>query len=135
MEMADRSGVEILDLDTCRRMLDSAPIGRVGFVTAGEVNIFPVTYARDGEHIVFRSEPGAKLDASIMGHAVSFEIDGWNAVTHEGFSVLVKGTADAVTDAAEIEHLDGLGLAPWIEGRTHWVRIVPTEISGRRVRQ
>jgi hypothetical protein len=47
-----------------------------------------------------------------------------------GWSVLVRGTVHEVTPA-EVADVD---LQPWAPGRkTHWLRIAPTAITGRRV--
>ena len=48
---------------------------------------------------------------------------------------MVHGSVEHVTDAAEIQQLDTLGLAPWAHGdRRDWLRIDPAEMAGRRIR-
>ena len=58
--------------------------------------VLPVNYVLDGDVIVFRSDPGEKLDA-IDGHPASFQIDFIDAFHHTGWSVLVRGTAYRAT--------------------------------------
>ena len=50
--------------------------------------------------------------------------------------MLLKGTASEVTSRAEVEMLELVGLVPWAHQiwRDKWVRVTPTEITGRRVR-
>jgi nitroimidazol reductase NimA-like FMN-containing flavoprotein (pyridoxamine 5'-phosphate oxidase superfamily) len=99
----------------------------------GQPIILPVNYAMDGSRVVFRTDPGTKLFAAV-GHPVAFEIDGSDTMYHEGWSVLVVGTAEEVCDEAEIARLSRLQLAPWESGpKAHWVRIHPSAITGRRL--
>lgn len=65
-----------------------------------------------------------------------FEIDGVDRSSRTGWSVLVSGRLEEVTERqhAQLEHLRGIGVSPWIpEGRDHWMRLVSTHITGRRV--
>lgn len=98
--------------------------------------MLPVNYTMDGEHVVFRTAPGSKLSA--VGRApVCFEIDAFDRGAHTGWSVVVHGRLEEVTDhhPAELGRLRATGLSPWLPvGRDHWLRIVPERISGRRIR-
>ena len=51
------------------------------------------------------------------------------------WSVLVRGHAHQVTDGRAVQRLeDGMHLAPWAPGaRDVYVRIVPAQITGRRI--
>jgi len=131
----DWSGLVVLDLDDCYRRLEREPVGRLGFVDQGEPVILPVNFAVDGRSLVFRTGHGSKLAAAIMQRPVCLEVDGWDAVEHEGWSVLAKGTAEEVVDEATIEHFQTLPVQPWSspELRVHWVRVLPSEVSGRRI--
>lgn len=130
----DRHGVEILTNSACDELLQRTAVGRVGFMVDGEVDILPVSYVMEGRAPAFRTAEGEKLDAALRGAPVSFQIDGWDDAYRSGWSVLVKGTADAVTDADTLDRLDAVGLVPWAAGdRDRWVRIQPHEITGRRL--
>jgi hypothetical protein len=51
-----------------------------------------------------------------------------------GWSVIVHGCAEVVSDTREIELAASLRMAPWrTTDDVIWVRIVPDEISGRRI--
>jgi nitroimidazol reductase NimA-like FMN-containing flavoprotein (pyridoxamine 5'-phosphate oxidase superfamily) len=91
--------------------------------------VVPVNYVMDGDVVVFRSDPGAKLDAIAL-EPVSFEVDEVDRVTRTGWSVLVTGTAHV----ADRDEVDDLRLQAWVAGtKEHWVRIVPSSITGRRI--
>ena len=131
----DHQGLEVLDNDACWTRLNSAAVGRVAFVDAGEPVVFPVTHRVDGHSIVFRTSYGSKLLAASMGRPIAFEVDAWDTAGHTGWSVLLRGSAEEVLDADELDNLAHLGLEPWADAvpRTHWVRIRADEITGRRI--
>jgi len=134
MIAVDHAGLEVLDIETCLELLTSVPIGRVAFVDAGDVAIFPVNHAREGRTIVFRTAGGSKLDAALRIARVTFEADRYDETTRTAWSVLLVGRADVVMEPDELARLEALDLEPWAPTeRPHWVRIRPDEISGRRI--
>lgn len=136
MELVDRrTGIHVLDHQTCLRHLAEHEIGRLGIVEGGTPLILPVNYAMDGETVVFRTAPGAKLAAGLRAPAC-FEIDHLDPATRSGWSVVVLGRLEEVTpyQPAAWARLDGLGLDPWAaHDKPHWLRLVPDRITGRRV--
>lgn len=130
----DRVGIEILSFDQCRDLLAAGIVGRIAMVVNGEPVILPVNYRYVRGSIVFRTALGEKSDAAMMDQPVAFEIDGWNAAQEKGWSVLVKGTAHEV-DADDAAAAEASTLQPWARAveRDIWVRIVPNEITGRRI--
>jgi nitroimidazol reductase NimA-like FMN-containing flavoprotein (pyridoxamine 5'-phosphate oxidase superfamily) len=131
----DRLGIEVLPFDACEERLEDGVIGRVAMVVAGEPVILPVNYRYVDGGIVFRTARGEKADAAMMHQPVAFEIDEWDVDKHEGWSVLVKGTAYEV-DVDDPAVVGAASLRPWAQAvqRDIWVRIVPNEITGRYVR-
>ncbi len=131
---ADHAGLEILPFDRCLQLLSSVAVGRVSFLSEGEIVVLPVNYVMDGQDPVFRTARGAKLSAAEGQHVVAFEADSYDERTRSGWSVLVNGRAHAIYDEAEIQRLSRLGLRPWVsaEDRPFWIRIRPAFISGRR---
>jgi uncharacterized protein len=120
----------------CIELLESTPIGRIGFTTAGGPMVLPVNFSWFEDSVVFRSLDGQKLSAAADGQVVCFEVDQWNAEDRSGWSVVVRGAARAVTQWAEREQLENLDLVPWARDawRPRWVRIEPAEITGRLLR-
>jgi nitroimidazol reductase NimA-like FMN-containing flavoprotein (pyridoxamine 5'-phosphate oxidase superfamily) len=74
--------------------------------------IFPVNYVFDQDLVIFRTDPGTKLDAASEGGLVAFEVDAVDTATQTGWSVVVRGTLGEVTDAAHLERLRALPLYP-----------------------
>ncbi len=130
----DRTGLERLTRDECLDHLRDHQVGRLAVVSANRPLIFPVNYAMDAEAVVFRTAPGTKFDASVREMAVAFEIDDLDVDRHEGWSVLVTGRAEEVVSEAHRNRLANLPLRPWAAGaKDHWLTIVPTAITGRRI--
>ncbi|HZD66661.1 MAG TPA: pyridoxamine 5'-phosphate oxidase family protein [Acidimicrobiales bacterium] len=127
---AGERALDHLSPEACRELLAGAQVGRVGVVAeAGRILIEPVTYVLDGETIVFRTDEGAKL-AALGGGSVTFQVDEIDPLHRTGWSVLVHGAASEVTPQA-VRDVD---LEAWAPGaKDHWVRVVPVELSGRRL--
>jgi hypothetical protein len=101
----------------------------------GRPRIFPVNYVLDDDVVVFRSDPGTKLDGATLAW-VAFEIDHVDVSLKQGWSVVVQGVGRYITDAIdrESERRRGLPLEAWAPGdKEHWVEIIDPEISGRRL--
>jgi len=128
-----------IDRDGCMRMLAAASgrIGRVALSAPGSPPIIrPVNYAFDDQtsSVVFRSALGSQFRKGLSSGAAAFEIDGGDPVERTGWSVIVVGEAEEVTDPTEIDRLEDFELEPWAPGiRTHWVRIRATSASGRQI--
>jgi nitroimidazol reductase NimA-like FMN-containing flavoprotein (pyridoxamine 5'-phosphate oxidase superfamily) len=118
----------------CTNLLEPGGIGRVGFASADGIMMLPVNFAVTGNTVIFRTAPDTLL-ALYANAQVSFEVDRFDETLHEGWSVLMHGRAHIVTDEREVKHLEnGTHLKPWAAGaRDVYVRITPTQISGRRV--
>jgi nitroimidazol reductase NimA-like FMN-containing flavoprotein (pyridoxamine 5'-phosphate oxidase superfamily) len=131
----DHSGTAVLPFETCLRLLASEQVGRVAFSADGEIVVLPVNHVMDGHAVAFRSAVGSKLSAAVEESAVAFEVDGHDVATRAGWSVLVNGKAEVVTDRADTARLERTGLAPWADGvdRPYWVRIRPVSVTGRAI--
>jgi nitroimidazol reductase NimA-like FMN-containing flavoprotein (pyridoxamine 5'-phosphate oxidase superfamily) len=131
----NRSDLIEISADECVRLLQSRRVGRIGFVADGQPLIFPVNYAFDGESVVFRTDTGTKLDRAPLTK-VCFEVDEIDEENGEGWDVLIQGRADDITESIDerSEFLRGEPVQPFAPGlKWHWIRVVRTEISGRRI--
>lgn len=133
MTATARRAPTVLGRDECVRRLRSGYTGRVGFVDEGRPQVLPVNYVYADGAVLFRTGPGAKLDAALRGDVVAFEIDVIDADAHAGWSVQVVGPSRALEDRDELDWARGLPLRPWAYGgeRPFWVRIDPSEVTGR----
>jgi nitroimidazol reductase NimA-like FMN-containing flavoprotein (pyridoxamine 5'-phosphate oxidase superfamily) len=129
-----RTWIEHLSTQDCWQLLAEAEVGRIAVLVEGQPVIFPVNFGVDARTIVFRTDPGNKLRGLSDHASVSFEVDQVDLDTHRGWSVLVKGRAGEITDAEQTRALDQLPLEFWTIGpKSHWVRIAPSEVTGRRI--
>jgi nitroimidazol reductase NimA-like FMN-containing flavoprotein (pyridoxamine 5'-phosphate oxidase superfamily) len=130
----DRTGIEVLSFLQCEQELERSAIGRMAMVVRGEPVVLPVNYKYVNGCVVFRSAAGEKTGTAAMERPVAFEIDDYDTATCTGWSVLVKGTAELIDDDDPMA-LAAASLRPWATAteRNIWIRIVPNEITGRRI--
>ena len=125
--------LETLAEEECLHLLGTVPVGRVAVSVNALPAVFPVNFVLFGRRVVFRTGKGTKLDAAVRRAVVAFEVDHFDAVYHSGWSVLVVGQADDITDNLEMIGGDGQ-LRPWADGeRDHYVAIQANIVSGRRI--
>ena len=125
-----------LSREECLELLAANGIGRLAVSGKDAPVIRPVNYAFDqpSQSVVFRTAPGSKFYALLRQNAATFEVDGVDPPTRSGWSVIVVGATEEVTNPADVRRLDGLGLEQWAPGeKPHWVRIRAWTVSGRRI--
>ena len=130
-----RSDLRWMDRAECFAVLARDCVGRLGITDGRTPMIVPVNYALDGEDIVFRTDPGTKLEIGPRARAC-FEIDEIDRSTRTGWSVLATGRLEEVThyDAAAWDRIATLGIEPWASGpKQHVLRLVPERLTGRRI--
>ncbi|MEE1754666.1 helix-turn-helix domain-containing protein [Streptomyces sp. SP18CS02] len=124
-----------LDPDACRSLLGTHGVGRVAVTTHEGPAILPVNYmiAADGD-VVFRTSPDS-VPARAAGGEIAFEVDHIDDALSQGWSVLVVGTARAVTDPESVRDLEAQAYStPWAGGdREHWIAVTPVRVTGRRI--
>ncbi|MEU1376079.1 pyridoxamine 5'-phosphate oxidase family protein [Streptomyces triculaminicus] len=127
--------LEELPSAECREKLASGGVGRVVFSTPNGLEALPVNFRLTGDAIVFRTAADGAL-AGAVGGDVAFETDRIDEARSEGWSILVRGVAELVTEPEERRHLrETTGPHPWAGGeRDTWVRIPLGVVSGRRIR-
>jgi len=108
-------------------------VGRIAVSIMNLPDIFPVNYVVDHASIVFRTAEGTKLAAAVLGAGVAFEVDGYDPDEGEAWSVVIKGVAEEIDQLLGRFDAADLPLFPWHASPKHrFVRIVPSEITGRR---
>jgi nitroimidazol reductase NimA-like FMN-containing flavoprotein (pyridoxamine 5'-phosphate oxidase superfamily) len=129
----DVEPITVLTEDESWHLLASMTLGRLVTVVAGQPEIFPVNFVVQRPTVIFRTAEGRKLLSSVMDERVAFEADDHDF--DEGWSVVVKGRADVMSDNADLEKADRAQLLSWTPSvKQHFVRIVAAEITGRRFR-
>jgi uncharacterized protein len=123
-----------LSKSDCFEFLERNNLGRLAFVDDLGPIVIPVNYVLDRHVLVIRTDEGTKLQAARSGTKVAFEIDGTDAASGSGWSVLVRGEAAAVADPAELERLGNLPVRPLAPGsKSHYIRVLPALLTGRRI--
>ncbi|MFT3797146.1 pyridoxamine 5'-phosphate oxidase family protein [Microbacterium sp.] len=133
--MDSQSDVVVVLTDSqCWERLAAQQLGRLVTHVGNLLDIFPVNYTVDGESIVFRTAEGSKLTELTINDDVLFEVD--EHTDADAWSIVVRGHAQRLTTAAEVEAADALPLSPWIPTlKYNYVRIAPASLSGREFRR
>jgi len=133
--MADNILTE-LTIGECHDLLGGHHLGRLAFLDRAGVMpmIIPVNYLFQDERVVFRTDPGSKLLAALHEAPVAFEVDGADEQQQLGWSVVVRGFVEEVTDPDERAKLSATLLVAWAPGaKAHYVRVNPRMVTGRRI--
>jgi uncharacterized protein len=132
--MTEWSELSELGRAECLGLLGQVSVGRMVFTDRTHPMVHPVNFSLDGEDVILRTASGGKLVAAVQGGTVAFEADEIDPATCSGWSVVVVGHAEVVTDIDQLVGLSGPDRRPWAPGRTgHVIRIRAEEITGRRL--
>jgi nitroimidazol reductase NimA-like FMN-containing flavoprotein (pyridoxamine 5'-phosphate oxidase superfamily) len=128
-----RTGLTVLDAHECWELLRDNEVGRLAVSNGSQPEIFPINYVVDHGSLVFRTAEGTKLASAVLGRAVAFEIDGYDADAGEAWSVVAKGRASELHRLTDVMDASDLPLFPWhASPKPRFVRIDVQEITGRR---
>ena len=133
------SATRMLELsrEECLELLASNHFGRLAVRLGDDLPVIrPVNYRFDdrSQSVVFRTAGDSKFHALLRSAKAAFEIDGVDESSRTGWSVIIRGVTDEVTNAAEVQRLDRLGLDPWAPGpKRHWMCIRAWTVGGRRI--
>ncbi len=129
-ETVDQAGLDVLDTDECRRLLEHGGVGRIALPGEPPV-VRPVNFVLDGDRIVIRTGAGSLWQAAGDGRLATFEIDGSRNVDHRGWSVVASGPLSRLEAD---ERTLALPLRAWApQGRDRFVAITISDLSGRRL--
>lgn len=134
MPSTDANGLELLDRAECLGLLGARNFGRVGLSVDAMPTVLPVTYRLVRETVYFRTGAGRKLSAATARNVIAFEVDDLDALSQSGWSVVVTGVAEEVTDPDELDAVMQIGIPRWApSGASRIVRLGTEIISGRRL--
>jgi len=112
--MTSRPDLVELTPNTCLELLTTVPVGRVGVTVDALPSVLPVNFVVHDGAIVFRTVPGTKLNAATAGMVVAFEADQYGTMEEPaGWSVLIRGVAEEITDPTELQIVRSLPLESW----------------------
>ena len=140
-DVTDRELVE-LDVAECLRLIRPGGVGRIAYSGRYGPTVYPVNYRLYEGMIVFRTAPDSPTDSDLRTgipgaeYRVAFEVDAFDSDAREGWSVLIQGSAHHMDSGEERAEAGAAGVEPWPPGdREQYVRIMPSRITGRRVRR
>lgn len=132
--MSEHQDLVELDRAECFRLLGSLRVGRMVFTDRTAPMVHPVNFTLAGEDVILWTGGGGKLTAATGRGTVAFEADEFDADTHTGWSVVVVGRSEIVTDVDELVTLADPARRPWAPGRTaRAIRIRSEQVTGRRL--
>lgn len=129
--MTDSGETQLQEINVhdCLELLGTMQVGRIGVVSEGRPEIFPVNYTLDAsDSIVFRTAFGTKLPAAI-NHDVVFEVDWFDEEMHTGWSVVVHGVAHQTQTVLGGQR----PLNTWRDNAPYMLRISHQSVTGRRI--
>ncbi len=126
----------------CMRLISAGGVGRMAYTGRFGPTVLPVNYKLHDGAVVFRTTLGGSMDEDLRtgiadaAYKVAFEIDDFDPEAREGWSVLIQGDAHHSEADDERASVEASGVEPWPNGeRELFIRIVPTRVTGRRVRR
>jgi nitroimidazol reductase NimA-like FMN-containing flavoprotein (pyridoxamine 5'-phosphate oxidase superfamily) len=134
--MTLRPGILELTREECLQLLSAVPVGRVGVTIDALPVVWPVNFVVHKGTVVVRAVRGTTLDAATTGKVVAFEADNYGTTNERwGWSVLLRGVAEEITDPTELQAVRTLGLesGPLDGSADRYIKIAVTAISGRRI--
>jgi transcriptional regulator with XRE-family HTH domain len=128
-----------LDSESCAALIRDGGVGRVLFHEPRGLVALPVNFRVLDGAVIFRTGASASLIQAVQsasdGH-LSFEVDHIDDALTEGWSVLITGDAQVISDPDERELAKATGVTPWADGtKDVYIRITPKEMTGRRIRR
>jgi nitroimidazol reductase NimA-like FMN-containing flavoprotein (pyridoxamine 5'-phosphate oxidase superfamily) len=128
-------GLEVLGAEECETLLANHFFGRVAVWSGEHPAVLPVLYAMLDGDVVFRTAPGEKFEAAVLGQEVVFEIDGVEPARRTGWSVNIVGRAERIVVPSDKQRASELGLEPWAgDYRDEYIRLRGARVSGRRIK-
>lgn len=127
---------ELMELSRseCETLLRRGVIGRVAIATPTGPHVMPLNYSVSGSSVVVCTTPYSMLGTYGRDSMLAFEIDHFEHPRQRGWSVVVRGRAEAVEDQDELRTLVRALPRPWAAGRRSlYLRIPLTEVTGRRL--
>jgi len=128
-----------IDREVCFELLSAVPVARIGICLRALPVILPVNFVvthrpgTDDPVVVIRSSEGSKFNAALHNSIVALEADGYDALSHAGWSVLVQGRSRVIDDPDEVDWAEQLPVQPWVDHQaSHYIAINADVVQGRR---
>ncbi|MEV5986642.1 pyridoxamine 5'-phosphate oxidase family protein [Streptomyces sp. NPDC052051] len=133
--MYPNDGFRELERAECLRLLAKVPVGRIVHTRQALPAVVPLNFRLDDDgSVVVRISARSELVRAIDGSVVAFEADEIDVSAQSGWSVVVTGAAEVVTDPAACARLARTGPQSWAPSPQEvFVRIRPELVTGRQL--
>jgi nitroimidazol reductase NimA-like FMN-containing flavoprotein (pyridoxamine 5'-phosphate oxidase superfamily) len=132
--MFDVVGPEVLDRQTCLKLLGGVNLGRIVYTERAMPAIQPVPFVLHDETIILRANVSGKLSAAVRDTVVAFEAGRFSEDLDSGWSVRVIGRATEIVCPDARAELAVLPLANWDRSaNAHYLQVTADLIAGRRL--
>jgi nitroimidazol reductase NimA-like FMN-containing flavoprotein (pyridoxamine 5'-phosphate oxidase superfamily) len=119
----------------CEDLLRAGVVGRAAACTPTGPHVVPVNYAVIDDAVVFRTTPYSVLGSQPLRSIIALETDHFDYELQRGWSVVARGRAEMVVNAAELASIrSAWDPGTWASGaRVLYVRMSWSELTGRRL--
>ena len=126
--------MHVIPAEECYVLLGTQEIGRLGLIAGHYPLIFPVNYALDGTALVIRTHAGTILQGRTCQRDLRDRRDRPPCPAAGACWSAVRPKRSEGHRAELVARTHAAGVEPWAPGdKGHWIRIIPHEISGRRI--
>jgi len=120
-----------LDEATCRRLLPTAGIGRLGFTDRAMPAILPFRFAIHDGSVIIPAQSDGSLPTAVRGAVVALQVDSFHDQLDAGWSLTVVGPARVIGHPGRVAEFDALGLFPAADAATSgYVTVLVAHIRG-----
>jgi len=134
--VAGTSATRLVELtrEECLESLHAKQVGRLGYNTDDGPRIIPVNYVVTEDAVVFRTVPDGEVARHALDRSCAFQIDDLDEFFQSGWSVLVVGVAQLLSEADFQRLRYGAIPEPWADGpRIVFVKVPIMQLSGRQL--
>jgi len=134
MDTTDTKPLTTLSEAESIELLGTQEVGRLVYTRRALPAVTPVNFALHDDAVWIWTASSSSMWQAVRGAVVAFEADELDAASRSGWSVVVVGVAELVSDPARLERARELGPEPWVGGRKEYLLRIPLKlVSGRRV--
>lgn len=125
--------VVTVDYHRCEDLLRTGSVAYVALAAPDGPHVYPVSYRYHDHGVVFRTSTHSILGRLAIGQPAAVQVTDLDATSRSGWSVLVRGRSQMITDPAQLVALWSADeLQPWVDGyRAVFIKIPATQLSGR----
>jgi nitroimidazol reductase NimA-like FMN-containing flavoprotein (pyridoxamine 5'-phosphate oxidase superfamily) len=128
-------GRHLVDLNEaeCWEQLQSRDLARIAWNTSTGPEILPVNYVTYDGSLWMRTTAHSSIAEQVDESPVAIEIDDLDPATHVGWSVVLRGRAQAVYHEADVP-AEVTALRSWAAGvRPLWLQVKAEVITGKHL--